>query len=29
MLRLGFAEVDITPDRPVELVGFYRKDNRL
>ena len=28
MLRLGFAEVDITPDRPVELVGFYRKDNR-
>ena len=28
MLRLGFAEVDITPDRPVELVGFHRKDNR-
>ena len=28
MLRLGFAEVNITPDRPVELVGFYRKDNR-
>ena len=28
MLRLGFAEVDITPDRPVELVGFYREDNR-
>ena len=28
MLRLGFAEVDITPDRPVELVGFHRDDNR-
>ena len=27
MLRMGFAEADITPDRPVELVGFYRKDN--
>ena len=28
MLKLGFAETDITPVRPMELVGFYRKDNR-
>ncbi|MCR4625127.1 MAG: alkaline ceramidase [Lachnospiraceae bacterium] len=28
MLKLGLAEVDITPDRPMELVGFYREDNR-
>ena len=27
MLRMGFAEADITPEQPVELVGFYRKDN--
>ena len=27
MLRLGFAQTDITPDKPVNLVGFYREDN--
>ena len=27
MLKLGFAEADITPDRPAELVGFYREDS--
>lgn len=26
-LQLGFAEVDITPTRPMNLVGFYRPDN--
>ena len=28
MLRMGYSQVDITPDRPTELVGFYREDNR-
>ena len=28
MLKLGYAEADITPDGPTELVGFYREDNR-
>ena len=27
MIRLGFAEADITPEKPAELVGFYREDN--
>ena len=27
MIRLGFAEADITPEKPAELVGFYRADN--
>ena len=27
MLRLGFAQTDITPEKPVNLVGFYREDN--
>lgn len=27
MLRMGYAEVDITPVKPVETVGFNRKDN--
>lgn len=27
MLRLGYAEADITPSNPVEMVGFYREDN--
>ena len=27
MIRLGFAEADITPEKPAELVGFYRPDN--
>lgn len=26
MLKLGYAETDITPDTPCELVGFNRKD---
>ena len=26
-MKLGYAEVDITPDMPMELVGFYRTDN--
>ena len=26
MLLMGFAQVDITPDRPVEMVGFGRAD---
>ncbi len=25
---MGYGEADITPDNPVELVGFYRPDNR-
>ncbi|MBO4697717.1 MAG: alkaline ceramidase [Lachnospiraceae bacterium] len=28
MLRLGYSQADITPDRPMELVGFYRPDNK-
>ena len=28
MIRFGFSEVDITPERPMELVGFYRADNK-
>lgn len=28
MLRLGFSQTDITPDRSMELVGFYRPDNK-
>ena len=28
MLRLGYSQTDITPDRPMELVGFYRPDNK-
>ena len=28
-MKLGFAEVDITPSGPMELVGFYRADNKL
>ena len=28
MIKLGFAEVDITPSGPMELVGFYRADNK-
>ncbi len=28
MLRSGYSQTDITPDRPTELVGFYREDNR-
>ena len=27
-MKLGFAEVDITPSGPMELVGFYRADNK-
>lgn len=27
MLKLGYAQVDITPAEPMELVGFYREDN--
>lgn len=27
-LQLGFAEVDITPSKPMKLVGFYRGDSR-
>ena len=27
MLRMGYTEVDITPNKPVETVGFNRKDN--
>lgn len=27
MLRIGYAQVDITPEQPLELVGFYREDN--
>ncbi len=27
MLKLGYAQADITPDEPLELVGFYRPDN--
>ncbi|MBR5179783.1 MAG: alkaline ceramidase [Lachnospiraceae bacterium] len=26
-IRVGFGEVDITPDRPAPLVGFYREDD--
>ena len=25
---MGYSQADITPDRPMELVGFYREDNR-
>lgn len=27
MLKLGYAQADITPTEPMELVGFYRPDN--
>lgn len=27
MLKLGYAQADITPTEPLELVGFYRPDN--
>ena len=27
MLKLGYAQADITPIEPMELVGFYRPDN--
>lgn len=27
MIKLGYAQVDITPAEPMELVGFYREDN--
>lgn len=27
-LQLGFAEVDITPSKPMKLAGFYRGDSR-
>ena len=27
MLKLGYAQTDITPTEPMELVGFYREDN--
>ena len=27
MLKLGYAQADITPTEPMELVGFYREDN--
>ncbi|MBR4779921.1 MAG: alkaline ceramidase [Lachnospiraceae bacterium] len=26
-IRVGFGEVDITPDRPAPLIGFYREDD--
>ena len=26
-IRVGFGEVDITPDRPTPLIGFYREDD--
>lgn len=27
MLKLGYAEIDITPNEPMALIGFYRPDN--
>lgn len=27
MIKLGYAQADITPDEPMELVGFYRSGN--
>ena len=27
MIKLGYAQADITPTEPMELVGFYRPDN--
>lgn len=27
MIKLGYAQADITPTEPMELVGFYREDN--
>ena len=27
MIRVGYAQADITPEEPMELVGFYREDN--
>ncbi len=27
MLKVGYAQADITPEDPMELVGFYREDN--
>lgn len=27
MLKLGYAQADITPTEPMEMVGFYREDN--
>lgn len=27
MIKLGYAEADITPEKPMELIGFYREDN--
>ena len=27
MLKLGYAEIDITPDTPMPLIGFNRADN--
>ncbi|MBE5931427.1 MAG: hypothetical protein E7268_10315 [Lachnospiraceae bacterium] len=27
MLKIGYAQADITPTEPMELVGFYRPDN--
>ncbi len=26
-VTMGYAQTDITPDQPVEMVGFYREDN--
>lgn len=26
-MLFGFCEIDITPDKPAVLVGFYRPDN--
>lgn len=26
-VTMGFAQTDITPEKPVEMVGFYREDN--
>lgn len=28
IVKIGYGEVDITPDKPVELVGFFRPDNQ-
>lgn len=28
MLKMGYAEADISPEKPVETVGFGRKDNK-
>lgn len=27
MIKLGYAETDITPETPLQLVGFNRTDN--